>query len=60
MKLISGGPCTQGDTCPALYDDDVRYVVQGNLIDAEAEGLELGAGEVAVSVPKELLDSLRK
>lgn len=57
MRQI-GGPCTDGKTCPALYDDDTRYVVQGKVIDAAASGIALGPDEVAIEVPREVLDVL--
>lgn len=58
MKQI--GECTDGKTCPGLFEDEMRYVVRGKLVDAAADGIELGPGEVAVEVPKYILDAIAK
>jgi len=48
--------------CPALYEAEGGYVVQGKVIDAStrAQLRDLGAGEDAVFVPADVLDKLTR
>lgn len=58
VKLIRGGDCGDGKTCPALHRTDRgTVVVRGwEVTDAEMLGqLHLSAGEQAVEVPAALL-----
>lgn len=51
-----------GGGCPALYEVDGGYVVQGMVLDdgERAQLLELGQDESAVFVPANVLDRLRE
>jgi hypothetical protein len=50
MKLRKVSGCDEGD-CPAVYLSDRGTGVAQGMPVPEAEGLSLGAGEVAVELP---------
>jgi hypothetical protein len=47
--------------CPAIYEADGGYVVQGKLIDGETRGQlrDLGGDETAVFVPADVIERIR-
>ncbi|GAA4552532.1 hypothetical protein GCM10023192_82510 [Amycolatopsis samaneae] len=54
LRKVSGADCDK-ETCPAVYiSDRGTGVAQGPLV-AEADGLTLGPGEVAVELPLDVL-----
>ena len=51
--------CTSG-TCPTIFKSDRgTYVVQGYAVDARRAGVTLGAGELLVEIPADLLAAIR-
>lgn len=51
--------CTSG-TCPTIFKSDRgTYVVQGYAVDAHRAGVTLGAGELLVEIPADLLAAIR-
>ena len=51
--------CTSG-TCPTIFKSDRgTYVVQGYAVDAGRAGVTLGAGELLVEIPADLLAAIR-
>lgn len=59
LRKVSGGSCEDGD-CPAVYVSDLGTSVAQGLVVAEAQGLRLGPGEVAVELPLAVLrDAVR-
>lgn len=48
--------------CPALYETDGGYVVQGKILDQEtaAQLVEMAGDETAVFVPADVIDRIRQ
>lgn len=53
LRWLSGTECTDGDTCPTIFERDVHTViVQGYIIKL---GGDIPAGQAAVEIPIDLL-----
>jgi hypothetical protein len=61
LKFLWKDTGSGGGGCPALYETEGGYVVQGLALDAEsrAQLQQLADGEIAVFVPANVLDRMR-